>query len=295
MLFRSEKNLGMFCGILAFVVWGLFPMLFKPLNEIPPTIILTFRIIFSMFFLMIFIYFKNGFKSVSIYAKRRNTVFKLFCSGTFLCINWGLFIYAVNSNNILEANLGALVAPVCIVIFGSLFYKEKIDKICFITIILISIAIFIQTIGLGKFPLVALGLAISFTIYTMIKKSVEIPTFEGLFIETSCTFILALIYLFYLLFYNKIQINLNYYQILFLMFGGFMTILPLATFAIAARTLSASVIGFIQYICPIVEMLLALFVYHEKLSTPKAISFSIIWIGLLFYSFANLARSKKWI
>ncbi|NLK67336.1 MAG: EamA family transporter RarD [Campylobacteraceae bacterium] len=281
---KNETKIGMIYGILTFVMWGLFPIYFKALSSVNATEILAHRMFWSCVFVFLFLVFTNSLKSLKRYILNKKIFLTLSLSGVFVSLNWGIYIYAVNTDRILDASLGYFINPLMYIILGAIFFKEMPSKFGKIAIFIVFLAIAIQIIGLGKLPLISLLLPTLFAIYGLIKKKLAVPSMESLFIET---FLLSILAFFYILFIEAKGIGsfkLDKTGVL-LIFSGLVTILPLLTFNSAAIRLKFSTIGFLQYISPSMTTLLAIFVYNEEFSLYKIISFVLIWISIILITF----------
>lgn len=286
---NSKKAL--FCGVATFVMWGLFPVYFKLMSDLNSLEILAHRIIWSIFFLSIIIKYSDEFKRLKRYIQRPKILKILLITGALIATNWGIYIYAINSNKILETSLGYFINPILSILFGAIFLKEKLSFATKFSILLALFAIMIQVYAIGRIPFISIFLPLSFAIYGFIKKQVKIPAIEGLFIETMMMFPFAILFVSFLGVNGNSSFGLTLKGVL-LIGAGLATILPLITFNIAAQGLRLTTIGFLQYISPLIGIFLAVFVYGEELGIYKIISFSIIWLSLIIVSFEGLKRNK---
>lgn len=274
-----ETKIGLMTGISTFVMWGLFPIYFKLLQDLSAVEILAHRMFWSMIFVFLFILFSKKFHSLKRYLLNKKVVLTLTLSGIFVSLNWGIYIYAVNSNQVLEASLGYFINPLMYMILGAVFFKEIPSKLGKVAIFIVFLAILIQVVALGKLPLISILLPTLFAIYGLIKKKLMVPSLEGLFIETFLLSILAFCYILFI--QNNGSGHFDFGKIgLLLTFSGFVTVLPLITFNIAATRLKFSTVGFLQYISPTMTTTLAIFLYKEEFSIYKLISFVLIWISI---------------
>ncbi|CZE48259.1 EamA family transporter RarD [Campylobacter geochelonis] len=289
---KDETKIGLFYGVATFVMWGIFPIYFKLLKDVDATEILAHRIFWSAIFVFLFIKFSNKMMSLKRYFLDRNVVFKLVLSGFFVAVNWGIYIYAVNSNQILEASLGYFINPLMYIILGAIVFKEKPSTLGKISIAIVVCAILLQIFILGKIPFIAILLPALFAIYGLIKKKLAVPSFEGLFIETFFWAIFALIYIVFLQVKGSGSFGFN--QIGFLLvISGIVTVAPLLTFNSAATKLKLSTIGYLQYISPTMTTLLAIFLYKEEFDVYRLISFVMIWISLILITINGIKGAKS--
>lgn len=289
---KDEKTLGMFYGVATFTMWGLFPVYFKLLEHVSALEILAHRIIWSVAFLYIILKYKNRIKNIKKYFYHTKTIKMLFLASFFITSNWGIYIYAVSTDRILDTSLGYLINPLFSMLLGAIILKERLSSAAKVSVFLVFFAVALQIYSLGKLPYISISLPISFAIYGLIKKQLGLPSLESLFIETIFMFPVALCYVFYFGFTYKSSLNLNIDGFL-LIFSGLVTILPLLSFNLASQKLRLSTMGFLQYISPTIGILLAVFIYHENLDIYNMISFGIIWLSLIIVSIDGILRRKN--
>lgn len=289
---KNSQTTALILGISTFVMWGIFPIYFKMLEHASALEVLAHRIIWSVVFLLIFIKYKNRIRTLQEILHNKKTLKTLFITGLFIASNWGIYIYAVNSDQILESGLGYFINPLFSMLLGAIFLKERLNLAGKISVFLVFIAIAIQIYSLGKLPFISIILPASFAIYGLLKKKLAVPSMEGLFVETMLLFPFALLYGLFLCSSGNAEFGLNRLAPIFI-FSGIVTVLPLITFNLAAQKLSLSTLGFMQYISPTMQILIAVFMYGENLDFYKIISFIIIWIGIAIVSIDNLKGAKN--
>lgn len=285
----NESKVGIIYGISTFIMWGLFPIYFKMLNSINSIEILAHRMFWACIFSFLFLILVGKFENLKRYILNKKIFINLTLGGIFVSLNWGIYIYAVNTDRILEASLGYFINPLMYILLGALFFKEIPSAIGKIAIFIVFIAIVIQIINLGKLPFISLLLPTLFAIYGFIKKRLLVSSLESLFIET---FLLSIIAFIYILFLQSTGAgNLSFDKIgILLVFSGVVTILPLLTFNSAAIRLKFSTMGFLQYISPTITTCLAIFVYNEKFNVYKFLSFMLIWFSIALVTFDEYKR-----
>lgn len=288
---KTETKIGFIAGISTFVMWGLFPLYFKLLQNVSAVEILAHRIFWSFVFVFLFILFSKRLQSLKRYLLNKKILLTLTFSGIFVSLNWGIYIYAVNSNQVLEASLGYFINPLMYIILGMIFFKEIPSNLGKIAIFIVFLAIFIQVITLGKLPLISILLPTLFALYGLIKKKLMVPSLEGLFIETFFLSILAFCYILFM--QNSENGHFNFDKTGFLLaLSGCVTVLPLITFNIAAVRLKFSTIGFLQYISPTMTTMLAIFLYKEDFSIYKLITFALIWLSIALITIDGYKNNK---
>lgn len=288
----NNHQKGLALALATFIMWGIFPIYFKSIEHVGALQVLSHRIIWSFVLLFLFLYFFKKLKNVKRLLKIKKVTLNLLLTGLLISSNWGIYIYAVNLNHILEASLGYFINPLFSILLGAIFLKEKLNLAAKISIFIVFIAIFVQIYALGRLPFVSLILPFSFALYGLIRKKLSVPSFEGLFIETMLILPFALIFLTYLGVNGLSEFKPNLNGVL-LFFSGLVTILPLLTFTASTRFLPLSTIGFMQYISPSLSMMVAVFIYGEDLSLYKIISFGLIWTSLLIVAINGIKHERK--
>ena len=282
---------GFILALATFIMWGVFPVFFKFIQGISATGVLAHRIIWSSVILFIVLIVTKKLTSLKRIAKIKKVILTLAITGILIASNWGIFIYAINQNEILATSLGYFINPLFSILLGSIILKEELSWALKLSIFIVFIAIGVQIYALGKLPFISIMLPLSFALYGLLRKRLGVRTFEGLFIETMILSPFALIYLIYLSLVSNSEFGLNFNGIM-LFLSGFITILPLLTFNASTKYLKLSTIGFLQYISPTLSMLIAVFVYNETLDLYKIISFVLIWISLAIAAISNLRRKN---
>lgn len=288
---KNPNTLALITGIATFMMWGLFPIYFKLLENVPAIEVLAHRVVWSLLFLFMIIAYRKRIKNIIRYTGNKKLMRALFLTGVLIASNWGIYIYAVSTDRILYASLGYLINPLFSILLGAIFLKEKLSRPTKISICLVVAAIVNEMYALGEIPFISLLLPGTFAIYGLLKKQIQIAAIDGLFFETMLIFPLAIIYLSFLGISGNGAFSFSKTGFL-LAFSGIVTVLPLITFNFAAVHLKLQTIGFLQYISPIIAVLLAVFVYGEHLEMHKIISFAIILAGLAIVSLSGILRRK---
>ena len=291
----KEEKLGFIFAILAFFFWGaIAPIYFKEVSSVSALEILVHRIIWSFLILIPIVFISKQGKVLLKLLKNIKQLRYLFLSTLFVSVNWLIFIWAVSNDKIIETSLGYYINPLINVLFGFLFFNERMSKNQYLAIFIAFIAVVYQIYSIGTFPLISLSLAISFALYGMIRKKVSVGSVVGLFVETMILMPFALVYLFYLLNTSSLAfLSTSTYISFMLSFGGLMTIIPLLLFNGAAIRMKLTTLGFFQYIGPTLSLLLAVFIYNEELGFDKLISFILIWLALVIFSLDTILKKFK--
>ena len=282
---------GFILALATFIMWGVFPIFFKFIEGIAATEALAHRIIWSALILLVILIITKRLNSVKRIAKIKKVTLTLAITGALIASNWGVFIYAINQNEILATSLGYFINPLFSILLGAIILKEELSPALKLSIFIVFIAIGVQIYAIGNLPLISIILPLSFALYGLLRKRLGVRTFEGLFIETIILTPFALLYLIYLTINNSGEFGMNFNGIM-LFLSGFVTILPLLTFNASTKYLKLSTIGFLQYISPTLSMIIAVFIYNETLDFYKIISFALIWISLAIATISNLRRKN---
>lgn len=285
---NSNGKNGAILAVMAYSMWGLAPVFFKLLDHISPLEILLHRILWSVVVLAIIISVKNNWRAVIAVFKDKKNILLLMLSSCFLALNWWLFIWAINSGRILDASLGYYINPILNVALGMVFLSERLSRLQYLALALAFTGVLIQVVTYGSFPIVAFGLASSFAMYGLIRKTIKVDAVTGIFWESALLIVPAIIYWLVSeptvttnMFNNPLNLNLLFIA------TGLVTTAPLLCFVGAARRLNYSTMGFFQYIGPSIMFLFAIFVYQENMSDAKWQTFAFIWTALIFYSYSS--------
>ncbi len=280
-----EARKGLLYGLVAYLIWGFFPVYFKSLSSVPPLQVVSHRIVWSLLFLTALISSLRNWQEFRSAFSECRSILLLALSALLIAINWLVFIMAVDHAQVLQSSLGYFISPFVSIALGALFLKERLRPLQLTSLVLAATGVMILTIRLGSFPWTALILGVTFGSYGMLRKIVKVDSLPGLTIETLLLAPFALCYLFYAewqgggaFLHTTIRLDI------LLLLAGVVTALPLLFFAAAARRLRLATIGFMQYLTPTIHFLLAVLLYHEPLSGASLISFLFIWTGLVFYS-----------
>lgn len=294
---QTEDNIarqGVIYAISAYLMWGIAPIYFKYLHGVAALEILGHRIVWSFVFLAILIHTRKQWGMVQQTIRLRRKWALLSVTALLVGANWLIFIWAINNDHLLDASLGYYINPLLNVILGMLFLGERLRRLQWFAVFLATVGVAIQLIVFGSIPIVAIGLAITFGLYGLLRKKVAVDSQTGLFIETLMLLPLALIYLLLIaqsptsnMFINSLSMNG------LLMLAGIVTTLPLLCFAGAATRLRLSTLGFFQYIGPSIMFVLATVFYGEPLTLDKLVTFAFIWLALVVFSADGLRQRKR--
>ncbi|MBC8015415.1 MAG: EamA family transporter RarD [Sporomusaceae bacterium] len=288
----DEKTVGVVCAIGAYVFWGILPIYWKFLREVPATEVLAHRILWSLFFMLCILLvtkrmrsFVDEFRQISSNPKQFAGVIM---AALFISVNWCTYIWAVNDNRIIETSLGYYINPLVSVLLGILVLKEKLSFWQIVSFVLAVIGVFIMALYFGGIPWVSLVLAVSFAFYSLCKKIVNIGAITSITIETIMISPIALIYVAYIEQQGIGHFAVNSWDISgFLMGSGVVTAIPLILFAKGANRLPLALLGFVQYVSPTISLLVGIFLFNEAFTIIHCVSFGFIWLALIVFSLAK--------
>ncbi|MDQ0215012.1 chloramphenicol-sensitive protein RarD [Oikeobacillus pervagus] len=282
---------------MAYLIWGLFPLYWKLLQHVSSDEILTNRIVWSFVFMILLLavikkwrIFQETFKEIIQFPKKG---LALFVASVLVSGNWFIYIWAVNHDRIIETSLGYYINPLVSVLLGVLVLKESLSKAQILAFILALIGVLIQTLSYGEFPWVALGVAFTFSFYSLAKKMIKVDSSVGLTLETMSITPFAI--LFMMILSQRGQLALFHQSLstdLLLIGGGILTAIPLLFFAKGAQQIPLYLVGFLQYITPTMTLLLGIFVYNEPFTTNQLVSFMFIWTALFLFSLSQMKWGK---
>lgn len=289
---KLSYNQGIVYALGCYILWGLFPIFWKAVTGVPPVNVLAHRIVWSFAFLIIWVLLTNRETFIS-YIKQPKLLLRLGLAGFVVSANWGIYIYAVESNHIIEAGLGYYINPLVNVFLGYVFLKERLATMQKVAVVLALVGVVYVTISYGKFPWISLALALTFGLYGLLKKKANLESMPALTVETMVVCPFALAYLFYTMESSAIPFfpDSNVTTSL-LVLSGIVTAIPLYWFGKSAQVIPLSTMGFIQYLCPTLQLLLGIFVYKESFGIEYLICFAFVWAGLAFYMISILKGKK---
>jgi chloramphenicol-sensitive protein RarD len=289
----NNKLKGLLSAIFAFLIWGFLPLYWKLIQVVPAFEILIHRIIWSTVFLFIILIFQKRLREFASALSFKNLKIS-FLSGIIVGGNWLLYIWAVNSGYVIETSLGYYINPLISVVIGSIFFKENLSYTQIFAVIVASTGVMILTLGYGRFPWIALTLAISFAVYGSLRKISNLGPIIGLQVETFILVIPATFY-FFILFNNNSNhfVSLGIFYKLMLAGAGIVTALPLLFFAEAVRNINLSTVGMLQYIGPTINFLLGVFLFKEEFTIYHLYAFILIWVAVIIFSTNTLLSQYK--
>jgi len=284
---------GIIYAALAFFCWGLFPIYFHALGEVPPLQILAHRMLWSLAFLLILLLLRRDWKWLQVVRQPR-VFFSFVLSALLLSANWLVYIWSVMNHHVIEASLGYFINPLVNIVLGYLILKERMRPLQWAAIGVAALGVGWLTWQAGTVPWIALFLALSFGGYGLLRKTAALGPLEGLSFETIVLFPLAAGYVIWLtvhgqnVFINTASDTTRWLLIM----AGPLTAIPLLLFATGARKIPLSVLGLLQYLSPTLQFLLGVLLFKEAFSADRLVGFVLIWSALALFAGEGLLRRQ---
>jgi chloramphenicol-sensitive protein RarD len=280
----DDARVGALAGLAAYLVWGFIPLYFKLLTHVRPIVIVSHRIVWSALFVALVLAAQRRQGEVLATLRSRRALATLAASTALIAVNWFTYIWAVAHARVVEAGLGYFINPLVNVLLGIVFLRERLRAGQAAALLLAAAGVAVQIVALGHVPWVALTLAVSFSLYALFRKVTPAGPLVGLFVETVLLLPVAL--LFVAATWQATTFSRGTYALLAA--SGVVTAVPLLLFATAARRVRLATMGFLQFLSPTCQLLLAVLAFHEPFTRWHLASFALIWAGLLLYSLDSL-------
>ncbi len=294
MSLTREQKLGGLAAISAYTLWGIAPLYFKQIADIPSLEILVHRIVWSCLLLLAVVVGIRQWPQLRAVLSQPKLLAALMLTSVLLGFNWWLFIWAVNQNHMLDASLGYYINPLLNVLLGMVFLGERLRKMQWFALTLAGCAVLYQLLSYGAFPWIAFALAGSFAIYGLLRKKLAVNAMIGLLLESLLLLPLAVWYWWFVADSYAVNLLHNSWTLnLWLMAAALVTTVPLLCFIAGARRLQLSTMGFFQYIGPSLMFVFGVWLYQEPLATERLFTFAVIWTALAIYSVDAWQASRK--
>ena len=277
-------NSGVVYALAAYVIWGLFPLYFKALEQVPSLQILAHRMAWSLLFVALLLAVLKRWSWMRLLREQPALLARFALSAVLLSSNWGIYIWAVNSNHVVDASLGYYINPLVNVALGSVLLHERLRGLQWVALAIAAAGVTVMAIEIGHVPWISLSLALTFGSYALLRKTAPLGALEGLAVETAVLFPLAVAYLFWLSTqgmnaFASADLSTRW----LLVAAGPVTTIPLLLFAAGARRMSMTLLGVLQYITPTLQLALGVWLYHEPFAAAKMIGFGLVWVGLAVF------------
>jgi chloramphenicol-sensitive protein RarD len=289
-----NNNKGILYAACAYVLWGLLPIFWKTLQDVPALEILAHRMVWSLVVVLLLLAYQRHWQWLRAVVQNPRILITFTTTALLLSVNWFLYIWAVNAGHIVETSLGYFINPLVNVVLGILFLRERLRFWQGAAIAVAVAGVLYLTINYGELPWIALTLAGCFGFYGLLRKTASLNSLEGLTVETLVLFPPALAYLLYLESIGRAAFgHVGGGTTTLLALAGIATAAPLLFFAAGARRITLTSLGILQYIAPTLQLLLGVFVYNEPLSVTRLIGFCLIWFALFLYTMEGLVHGGR--
>ena len=286
----DNRRAGLTAGLAAYVLWGFLPLLFKQVEHVGSIGVVAERTFWSLIIVGIIVLVSRRLPEVRAAFRDWKTVRSLAISAVLLACNWLIYIYAVETDQVLEATFGYFINPMINVALGMIFLGERQNRIQTIAIGIAIVALAIQAVGLGKIPFIAISLAITFALYGYVRKTVSVGSTTGLFVETLILAPLVIGYMIWSFATQGLGPHADPATAFWLLMTGPGTAAPLLLFAFAVQRLRYTTIGMLQYIAPSIAFVLAIAIFGEHLNLIRIVSFGLIWLSLIVFTAGSVNR-----
>lgn len=285
---------GLFFGFAAYLLWGFFPLYFKAIDTVPAVQILAHRFAWSFVLLVFVNLWKGEWGNIFALMRRKKTLFVYMLAACLLAVNWGVYVWGVNSGHVVETSLGYFINPLLNVVLGVVFLRERLRWSQWVPVGLAALGVLYLTIQHHAIPWIGLALAFSFGLYGLVKKVAPLNSLHGLTLETMTLFLPAVLYLFY---ENSLSVGVFGHSSamtnVLLALTGIITVIPLLLFGSAVRLIPLWMLGLLQYVAPTCQFLLGVLVFHEPFDSIKLVGFSLIWLALIIFSLESVWTHRQ--
>jgi chloramphenicol-sensitive protein RarD len=288
----ARTRIGLFMGLTAYAIWGVMPLYFKALASVAPTEIVAHRIIWSLLLLLLLVGIARRWAAIRVAISGAKTATILVATSALIAVNWLVYVYAVVNGHVLEASLGYFLNPLVNVLFGVVLLKERLSRGQIAAVLLAAAGVALLATKASGAIWISLALALSFSSYGFLRKVVPVEALEGLTIESLVLALPALGWIFWLQEQGQGAFLQSRLTDLLLVFGGAVTAIPLLLFTAASKRMAYSTLGFLQYVAPSLQFLLAVFVFGERLTTAHILCFGAIWTALAIFVWEGVRLSR---
>jgi len=290
---QAQARRGLFYGLAAYVAWGLLPLYFKMLGGVGAGEIVAQRVLWSVLFIAVLIALRGSLPALRSALTNRRAVGLLAVSATLIAVNWLVYIWAVLEGHVLASSLGYFLNPLVNVALGMIVLRERLGRVQGAAVALAALGVLILAIQASDGLWISLVLAITFSLYGLVRKIVPVESLEGLAIETVILAPFALGWLVWIGQQGTLAFGRDLPFSLLLASAGVFTAVPLLLFAAAARRMPYVELGLLQYVAPTLQFLLAVAVFGETMTRAHVICFGFIWAGLALYAGGNIAELRR--
>lgn len=278
----------------AYAMWGILPLYWKAISVVPPYEIICHRILWSLLVTSLLITCLGRWRILLISLKKRGTFTRLLLTSALLSGNWLIYVWSINAGYVVESSLGYFINPLLAVLMGVFFLKERLRPGQWASLLVALSGVLYLTFSYGELPWIALSLAITFALYSLLRKTAPLDALEGLFLEMSLLSLPSLLAVLFLFQQDNSHFLANGVTTSLLLAGtGVITSLPLLLFVFGAQRITMTAVGLLQYIAPSLQFLIGLLIYQEPFPMDRCIGFSLIWLALILYSSETVYMNRR--
>ena len=280
----AEPTSGLAFAIAAYGLWGLLPLFFLLLHPTGPFEVVAWRVLFSLVFCLALITATRGWPALFVVLRRPKTVWVMGLAGLLIFVNWQTYVFATLTGHVVEAALGYFMNPIVTVLLGVFVLHERLRRIQWIAVAISAAAVLVLTVGYGALPWISLVLALSFGFYGLIKKNVGpgVGALTGLTLETAWLMPIAIAELLIVGAVTGLTFGtVSPWHTVGLVSTGVVTAVPLLFFAAAARRLPLSLLGLVQFVAPVLQFLVGVFILGEPMPPERWVGFGLVWVALV--------------
>ncbi len=289
----DERRLGTAAGLGAYALWGIFPLYFPLLEPAGGLEIVAHRIVWSLLFVAVLLTVVRSWTQVRAAVTDLRTLGVLALAAALIVVNWLVFVYGVNSGHVVETSLGYFINPLVSVLLGVVVFGERLRRLQWVAVATAAVAVVVLTVDYGRPPWIALALAGTFGLYGLMKKLVRVAAAPGLFVETALVVVPAVVVLAVLHARGEGTAgSAGTGHLLLLLSSGVATAVPLLLFAGAARRIPLSTVGLLQYVTPLMQLAIGVFVYEEPMPPARLAGFVIVWVALAVFTVDSLRNAR---
>ena len=285
---------GLGYGFAAYLMWGAFPLYFPLLAPAGTIEILAQRMVWSLVVVLILLKLGHGLHGVRAILADRRKLAQLTAAAVLVSINWGVYIYGVNSGHVVESSLGYFINPLVTILLGVLVLRERLRRLQWVAVAIGASAVVVITVDYGRLPWIALTLAVTFGLYGFVKKRIGVPAVDSLAVETGVLFVPAAVALIVIEAQGKLAFGHSSPGNTLLLAGaGVVTAVPLLCFAAAAGRLPLSTMGLLQYMTPVLQFAVGVGIRHESVPASEYVGFGLVWLALIVLLVDGLRRTSR--
>ncbi|WP_435836919.1 EamA family transporter RarD [Streptomyces asoensis] len=291
---KGEGRIGLLNGLAAYGMWGLVPLFWPLLKPAGATEILAHRMVWSLVFVAAALLVVRRWAWAGELLRQPRRLGLVVIAAAVITVNWGVYIWAVNSGHVVEASLGYFINPLVTIAMGVLILKERLRPTQWAAVGVGVAAVLVLAIGYGRPPWISLVLAFSFATYGLVKKKVDLGGVESLAAETAVQFLPALAYLLWLGAHGDLTFATGGPgHAALLASTGIVTAIPLVCFGAAAIRVPLSTLGLLQYLAPVFQFLLGVVYFHEAMPAERWAGFALVWLALVLLTWDALRTSRR--